>query len=237
MNLIFFPQKNNPIIYKGIEAIKKLEMLGLTFEDFDTAAKKAYRECQDLPPYAYSLDKHNRFFYAFIKHFRARMLEKGWKYNDKYNLNRTMPSNKKYTIIFSSGDKNVCSLEQTPATKNKKGEISKVIITMNNYLQLSFYEDLRKTSPDIPERYDIAKIPHWFCLFKRAGEKNQIELSLPLSMNNKNKKIEEWSERIILPEIDCGNIGSEQYSKPDQPDPSNLSTADKEKIINITKKK
>lgn len=69
MNLKFFPQKNNPIIYKGIEAIKKLEMLGLTFEDFDTAAKKAYRECQDLPPYAYSLDKHNRFFLCIHKTF------------------------------------------------------------------------------------------------------------------------------------------------------------------------
>ncbi|MFA6990185.1 MAG: hypothetical protein WC197_08965, partial [Candidatus Gastranaerophilaceae bacterium] len=171
------------------------------FEDLEFATKAAIEEKNNIAKYAYSMEKNNNFFYSIIRNFRKRMISKGWLYDDSYNLNKTLPQNKKNIFIFSSGDKNVCSIENTPMTKNKKGEISLAVIEMNNYVQLTLLKDLFPDDSIIFEKYDISETPHWFFLFYKVKDKVKIELSLPEGIDNKTHKIRKWSERIILPKI------------------------------------
>lgn len=227
------PKKEH--IYQNEEAIMKISSFGLTYEDFESTAILAVKEYNQLSKYAYSLDRNTIFFFSLIRNFRERLCIKGWAIEDKFNLNRTLTPNKNIAFVFSSGDKNVCSITNTPMTKNKKGEVSLATVEMNNTIQLSMLKDLFQGEEIIPEKYDIGEMQHWFILFYKFKNKVWIEISLPKGIDKKTNKISEWTERIILPVIEYKeDLISESKSLP-----NNMTTAscyNKEDELNITRK-
>ncbi len=234
MSLQIIPQEiKEEKIYEGEEAILKLQELGMLFEDIEIATKKSIDEDDKLSKHAYSMEKNNKFFCSIIRHFREHMSLKGWSKDDSYNLNKTLPPDKKNIFIFSSGDKNVCNIDDTPMTKNKKGEVSLAVVEMNNSVQLNMFQDLFPELQIIPEKYDIGKSPHWFFLFNKVKNKVKIELSLPEGIDGKTHKICKWAERIILPEIELNKAILEEFFVENI---KNNSCYNKEDELNITRK-
>ena len=221
------------IIYKNEEAVLKLKEFGFTYEDIESATIFSIKETNELSKYAYSLEKNTKFFFCMIKNFRKRLCARGWTIDDKYNLNRTLPPNKKIAFVFSSGDKNVCSEHITPMTKNQKGEVSLATVEMNNIVQLSLLHNLFLNTEITPEKYDIGEIPHWFILFYK--NKIYIEISLPAEIDIKTKKIYKWSQRVILPAIEYKEDLIKDFNKLSKNERVS-SYHNKEEELNITRK-
>lgn len=235
MSLQIVPQEiKKEKIYEGEDAILRLKELGLLFGDIEFVTKEAIKEDNNLSKHAYSMEKNNKFFCSLIRHFREKMSISGWSKDDSYNLNKTLPPDKKNIFIFSSGDKNVCNADDIPMTKNKKGEVSLAVVEMNNSVQLNLLEELFPELQIVPEKYDIGKSPHWFFLFNKVKNKVKIELSLPEGIDSKTHKICQWVERIILPEIKLNEDILDEISMHNI---RNNSCYNKEDELNITRKK
>lgn len=194
-NLNFNQQKT--IIFKGTDAIKKLDEMGLKYDFFAKAVLQGHKEQQAKSIYSPPITKSIAFWDNSIIQLREELVKNyRWKICDKYNLNRTISPDNKFAIVVSSGNAHV-GKNNNPSTMNRKGELSAAVIDVNNDIQLSLFPIYDKKS----EKYDIERIPHWFLLYYNDGKKIWIELSYPREFSN-DGRISSWFARIILEPVD-----------------------------------
>ena len=220
-------EKSEGKIFWGISSINRLNEIGLQFSDFEKTFQNAHRECKELSYHnPYSLEKYSKLINSSIRNFRDIMLNKGWCYNDSNNLNKSFPPDKSYTLIFSSGDENVGNKYKIPTTKNSKGEATIRVLSLNRQLkfQIDGYLPI-KSDTESPS-------PYWFCLFHKNGNKINVEISLAEGFDEKNRKINTWTERIILPEIEFNPNYENKFNNIF----NETSCYNKEKELNITRK-
>ena len=221
--------RQKALCFVDVKAINRLEELGLSFNYFEEAFKKAIQECMELPSYSYCMETDTKMICATIRNFRKIMSTKGWLYDDSNKLNKSFPANKNFVLIFASGNENVGNPYETPTTKSKKGETYKDVIYKNKVVQLhiEFPEEVRELKL-------VKKNSYWFCLFRKIGNKVRAEISLTDNFIEEGDKIRicDWVERIILPEIEYCPRTKQKGDKPQ----NSSSCYDKEKELNITRK-
>jgi hypothetical protein len=87
-------------------------------------------------------------------------------------------------------------------TRNPRGDAGQRIIRRNSQLELS--EEL--LPPEIRHEASadfVIDAPTWFFLYHRVGRTSKVRMELSLATGvSESGKLIEWSERLILPEID-----------------------------------
>ncbi|HCY83947.1 MAG TPA: hypothetical protein DHV36_02300 [Desulfobacteraceae bacterium] len=137
-------------------------------------------------------------YLAAVRSVRDILCPEGWTIEREHNLEITKNDEIGISLIVSSGDKNTGNENQTPKTKNPKGEQTKRIVHENtNYKSL--FPDFDKI-----HTIEICENPNWILLYHIDAPQKQmrLEISLPVKMNYYGNKIEDWKKRIILPMID-----------------------------------
>lgn len=197
LNTNFNFNQQKTIIFKGVDAIQKLNEMGLKYEFFANAVLNGYKEQQSKSIYSPPITKSLAFWDNSIIQLREELAKNlGWKICDKYNLNRTISPDNKFAIVVSSGNAHVGKI-YNPSTMNRKGELSAAVIDVNNDIQLTLFPYYDKKT----EKYNIERIPHWFLLYYNDGKKIWIELSYPREIGN-DGRISSWFARIILEPVD-----------------------------------
>lgn len=197
------------LIFKGIEAINKLQEMGLTYEILANATSNGYKMKRKKSQYAPPICKSISFWENTIVMLREQLIESfGWSICDDFNLNRTISPKKDFAIVISSGNANVAK-NSNPSTLNKKGQLSAAVVDVNNVVQLSLFP-IQSTKT---KKYNVERIPHWFLLYYNDGNKIWMELSLPREIG-KDGRISSWFQRIILEPIEItSNIDIEHKIK------------------------
>lgn len=202
------------LIFKGVEAINKLNEMGITYEILANATSNGYKMKGKKSKYAPPICRSLSFWENTIIMLREQLIEAlGWSICDDYNLNRTISPKKDFAIVISSGNANV-GKNANPSTLNKKGQLSAAVVDVNNVVQLSLFP-----IPSInAKKYNIERIPHWFLLYYNDGSKIWMELSLPRKLD-RNGRISSWFQRIILEPIEITtNLDIEQKIRAKKPE-------------------
>ncbi len=201
INLIVREPIKESLIYAGEEAVKKLSRMGLTYEILSNSVLEGYVQKQRLSQYAPPLFRGLSPWGHTAIALREQLIQVGWTLCDEYNLNRTISPNNDFTIVVSSGNAGVGKVGYAPSTLNRKGELSNIVIDVNNEVQLTFFPiETNKT-----KKYNISKMFHWFLLYYNDGEKLWLELSLPRELNAKGR-VSSWFQRIVLPPVDLSDF-------------------------------
>jgi hypothetical protein len=128
---------------------------------------------------------------------REVLVSRQWTRNDKLNVPKVVSPDKTMAITLIAGDKNTGNPDEVPQTKRPRRAGSQQLVVNN--VQPVFPE------LDLEDDGDAdAQAKLWYVLFHRTGEVLKCELSLPTAVDD-NGLIEDYLERIILPDLDAQN--------------------------------
>ena len=174
----------------------QLAKLGLTLEQLAEARGRAQHdvdECTDLdPPGSRGQVRHMRT----VRYLREILIPHGWIPDDTGNVGAVVSPDGTVAIVVTSGDAGTGLLIHRPKTKYPKGEVTHRRVRQN--IQLSLFEDL--TEEPLDDDVDEPTRTTWVLLQHPAGDVVRAELSCPMGVDDAGR-INEWSERIILPEL------------------------------------
>lgn len=209
MRILAYDEIKKTEIIKDEAAIQKLSDMGLTYEILSNAVLEGHLQKQRLSKYAPPLYKGLAPWGHTAIALREQLVNKGWSYNDEFNLNRTIDPKNNFALVISSGNAGVGKLGYNPSTMNKKGELSEVLAEVNNEKQLSLFV------VDSPKKrkYNIQNMLHWFFLYYNDIDKLWIELATPRALDS-NGRISTWFQRIILPPINLLDTGTDTIHIP-----------------------
>ncbi|MEK6747485.1 MAG: hypothetical protein AABY33_10705 [Pseudomonadota bacterium] len=196
------------ITYKEPQDVKTtLDSLGLNVNELQDAAKAnflAQASCTaNDAPTAPGFIGWN----ASVKTIREYLIVRGWESKNIKNSPRIVNTDKSISIMVATGDDATGNPSIIPKTKSHKGATTRTAI-YNNEAQTSLFPE-----EAIPHVIPVVSIGHstsstWVLLvhvyIDKAIEKPRhyvrCELSMPVGMDDTGH-IDNWRERIILPEI------------------------------------
>jgi len=172
----------------------QLAAIGVSVEQLTEARGRAQHdvdECTSLdPPGSRGSVRRMRS----VRYLREGLIPHGWTPDDTGNVGAVVSPDGTVAIIATSGDAGTGLLSHKPKTKYPKGEVTQLRVRQN--IQLSLFEDLTEEPLDASEPARRT----WFLLQHPAGDVVRAELSYPVGSDGAGR-INEWSERIILPEL------------------------------------
>ncbi|MDO8433841.1 MAG: hypothetical protein Q7S58_15680 [Candidatus Binatus sp.] len=185
------------ILHKQIEVVDVLAELGLRAEilrDAIVAGETARDGCTEN-------DAINApGFYAYagtIRSLRDQLVGgEGWSRRDEQGLPMVVSPDGKIGIVVGSGDEATGNHEVSPRSKHSKGPATVAVINRNVQLQLW-------SSDNVTDPVDVEIDPNirtYVLLRFRDRDTVYCELSVP-SGSDLEKRINKWSERIILAPI------------------------------------
>lgn len=193
----------NQKIYIEQQATDKLEVMGLSADDFVFAISRAIYESRRSSPLHPKTGAMTYGWLEMVAAFRESVLSdsRGWNYTRDSGLEYTVNSDLGLSIIITSGDKDTGLLDGFPKTKNCKGAATEDLVSRN--LNLFSSNDFDIHSETEENSIDSTKTYVFLYFFDHATKEVRCELSLPSGMNgfNGHNKIAHWSERIILPSV------------------------------------
>lgn len=205
----------------------RLDELGLKIEDLQEAAKAnflAQASCtnNDAPTAAGFLGWN-----ATVRVLREFLSSKGWVRKNIKNSPRLIHPDGDFAIMFATGDDATGISALMPRTRSHKGTTTRDSIN-DNSLQTSLFDDesLPKVVPfrKYIENKSSKNITWVFLVHVQIDESAEnpkhivrSELSLPVNMDDSGH-INDWSERIIVPEIDINPDAADKKAEfaPDQ---------------------
>ncbi len=127
----------------------------------------------------------------------------GWVFGDEDNIPRTTSPDGSVTVIVVSGNHRTgLRSEKAPQGKRPRGEAGIRLVRRHAQIEL---EELLPVAVTSGEEETITALgPTWFLMYCRAENVVRGELSLAKGVSDSGRLLE-WSERLILPEIDLLN--------------------------------
>jgi hypothetical protein len=178
-------------VLAGTEAVGKLAELGLTVEIAERVVRRADAEasmCTALdPPFMEGMTRWART----TRFLREELIPRGWRFDNRHNLPRTIHPGGEFAIVASTGDELTGLLHALPATKYLKGEATVRAVEINEQLALDFGDF------DLSGGDDAGEILTWLLMYHASEDEFRVELSLPDAIVD--GRITSWAERIILP--------------------------------------
>jgi hypothetical protein len=129
---------------------------------------------------------------------RELLRPEGWSRCDDGNWPLTINANGDIALSVATGNEATGRAGSSPTTKSSKGPRTEEAV-VTNALQLNLFE----MAQDIPDVLDQGvDRTTWFLLihFDHFEQELRSELARPITMN-REKKVDGWAERIILPAI------------------------------------
>lgn len=174
----------------------QLEALDLAVEQLTEARGRAQHdveECTSLDPHGSR--GHVRYMRT-VRYLREVLIPSGWTADDTGNVGAVVAPDGRTVIVVTSGDTGTGLRSHTPKTKYPKGEVTQRRVRQN--LQLDLFEDL--TAEPADDDVDEQLRTTWVLLQHPDGDVVRAELSCPMGVDDAGR-INEWSDRIILPEL------------------------------------
>ena len=127
----------------------------------------------------------------------------GWSKSNEDNIPRTTSPDGSVTIIVVSGDRRTgLRSEKAPQAKRPRGEAG--IRLVRRHAQIELEELLPVAVTSGADETITALGPTWFLMNFRDEETVRGELSLAVGVSDSGRLLE-WSERLVLPQIDLLN--------------------------------
>lgn len=185
------------VIFPGTSEHKtKLDFFGLNEGIFQDISDRIFGEYNKATPNDAKAAAGSYAFFAGIRALRDILCPLGWHNHCEGNIEMVMAPLSQFAITASSGDKNTGNDREEPKTKNHKGSETVKLILKNQSESYSLFPEVELS----PVVYDPNRLPTWFLLYHIDLAKNEVrmELSLPISIDVYNMRINHWKERIIL---------------------------------------
>ena len=199
-------------IIKDLDCVEnKLSELGLTITQLQEAAQANFLAQAFCNRFDANTAPGFKGWNETVKKLSEALDSVGWKRFDHKNSPRLIDPEERFEIMFATGDSATGIPVLTPKTKSNKGSTTRSSVKENIVQGMLFDED---SLPHVIPLKPIDKPvnngkPTWVLLtyveIDRNSENPQhivrCELSLPVGMNDAGY-VTQWSERIIVPEID-----------------------------------
>ena len=137
-------------------------------------------------------------YLAAVRAVRDVLFRNGWEIQREHNLEMTVLAEREIVLLVSSGNRFTGNEEYEPQTKNSKGTQTQKIVDQN-YTQLLL--PWKETEPKTCVSLDKAST--WILLYHidRKSNEMRMEVSLPISFDMQELKVNGWEKRLILPSI------------------------------------
>ncbi len=137
-------------------------------------------------------------YLAAVRAVRDILCKNGWEIQRRHNLELTVLTEKEIVLLVSSGDKYTGKEGKEPQTKNPKGTQTQDIVDQN-LGQMFLWEKMERKACG-----DLDKAPTWILLYHVDLKNNEMrmEVSLPISFDLQELKVNGWKKRVILPSIE-----------------------------------
>ncbi len=171
-----------------------LAAIGLTVEQLTEARGRAQHdvdECTSLDPAGSR--GHVRYMRT-VRYLREVLIPHEWTPDDTGNVGAVVSPDGTIAIVVTAGDAGTGLLAHQPKTKYPKGEVTQRRVRQN--IQLDLFED----HTEEPLEADEPTRTTWVLLQHPAGDVVRAESSCPMGVDDAGR-FNEWSERIILPEL------------------------------------
>jgi len=137
-------------------------------------------------------------YLAAVRAVRDILCKNGWEIQRRHNLELTVLTEREIVLLVSSGDKYTGNEGYEPHTKNPKGTQTQEIVD-RNLGQKSLWKEMEPKACG-----DLDKAPTWILLYHIDLKNNEMrmEVSLPISFDTQEWKVNGWEKRVILPSIE-----------------------------------
>jgi len=129
-----------------------------------------------------------------LRSIRQQADARGWTMADRGNLSMTVNEALEVAIVVFSGDDATGLAHLKPKSKNPRGPMIKEAIKRNTGQADLFGDVIEEETPSVEE---VLRYETWVLLIYITDEEVRAELSLPISVDDKDYVVD-WAERIII---------------------------------------
>ncbi|CAK8718824.1 hypothetical protein LDFHOB_08225 [Candidatus Electronema aureum] len=174
------------------ECENELKLFGIKERELREIGEKILTACRQTTPHDARAATGQYAYLEGVRSFRNLLCPRGWEPKIENNLEMTFSSEKRISIIVSSGDKHTGNIQIEPRTRNRKGKKTKKAVNLN---QLYIFPEMKKSGVGSP--YST-----WIFLYRIDKEKSEMRMELSLLIEfGKNSNIDHWEKRIVLQPI------------------------------------
>ena len=140
-------------------------------------------------------------YFAAIKAVRDILVPQGWEIHREHNLEMTRYCQTGTILIISSGNELTgIHGKKNPKTRNHKGTQTQKAVD-RNHEQLYLWPELQERPITSKINKDLGS--SWILLYYVDSKNSEMrsELSLPISIDPKELRVDNWQTRIILPPV------------------------------------
>ena len=175
---------------------------------FVLAVQQGYIERSNASPFDGPMAPGTDAWRYTLRSLRQQADARGWTMADPGNLSMTINEALEVAIVVFSGDDATGLAHLKPKSKNPRGSMVKQAIKRNTEQMSLFGDVIEEEGPSVEE---VLGYETWVLLIYITDEKVRAELSLPVSVDDKDY-VSDWAERII---INVPLPGSEWEQAPD----------------------
>jgi len=187
------------LVHVGVEAVSRLEQLGLESEWIERSLLRGDAESRTISQLAPKGFEGTVRWGRTSEYLREDLCGRGWVPDNTQNIARSINPAGTDCIVVTTGAKGTGVEGPDPTTKYTKGSGTAACIETNYMLDFT-PEDLRKMGVIAKPAVDMRT---WFLLFRVDGNTIYAEVSLPDAISE-DGQVTSWRERILLAPIDLG---------------------------------
>lgn len=190
--------KDTTLIPNTIEHTNIINDLGLEAEWLKEIGQRLLTSYQQATPNDAANAAGTYAYLGAVRAVRDILCTKGWEKQRECNLELTILTEREIVLLVSSGDKYTGHENHEPHTKNPKGTQTQKVIDTNCRQQLFPW---KKTEQKACVSLD--NVTTWILLYHVDTKNNEMrmEISLPISFDMHEFKVNGWEKRILLPSI------------------------------------
>jgi hypothetical protein len=190
--------KSTILILGTPEHINTMNDLGFELEWFDEIGQRVLTSFLQATPNDAANVAGTYAYLAAVRAVRDILCTNGWEKQREHNLELTVLTEREIVLLVSSGDKYTGHESYKPHTKNPKGTQTQKVVDQNYRQRLFPWE---KIEPKACMSLD--KATTWILLYHIDTKNKEIrmEVSLPISFDIHEFKVNGWEKRVILPSI------------------------------------
>jgi hypothetical protein len=187
-----------PTVHIGEAAVVRLRELGLDVEVLQESLIRGDVAARQATEYHPVTAAGSMRWFDTVEALRRQLVGLGWENSDP-RCSPRITNPEKTTTILATGGNSQTGLDEGrgPQFARARGNATARAVQINGQMQLNLDAVLADMAS---EKEPIS--PTWFLMYFRSRPTNELrgELSKPVRINDRGF-VEQWSERIILPEI------------------------------------
>lgn len=199
------PQPATTVLSDRDEVARRLHAMSLGVDDFTEAILRGDMEARSCTPFEPTTAPGWSRYSKTVGALRERLVSRGWEIDDDRNWPRVVHPSGSFALSVATGNELTGDPDPRvkPSTRYPRGPATRDAVR-TNHEQLSFamVDDLvRAGVPGISRHGRVT----YMLLICAQGDTIRAEVSCPSAFADDGRRPVDWSERIILPEIEGGS--------------------------------